>query len=89
MDLPHAAFLPEVDSAGVLKGEDDLVDDAAPDLTVSCNSRPLVVVNVAGTEDLLEGVFITFLWCPSVTVASGESTIQGYLGQAIYTYISK
>ena len=47
------------------------------------DSQPLAVVNVAGTECLLDGVFKTFLWCPSVTVASGEFTIQGYLGQAM------
>ena len=72
MDLPLAAFLPEVGSAGVLKSRDDLVDDAAPGLTVSSKYRPLVVVNVAGTNVLLEGVFKTFLWYFSVTVASGD-----------------
>ena len=50
------AFLPEVGSAGVLKGGDDLVDGAAPGLTVSNKCRPLVEVNVAGTEGLLEGI---------------------------------
>ena len=45
--------------------------------------RPLVVVNMAGTEGFLLGVFKTFLWCPSVMVASGEFTIQGYLGQVM------
>ena len=46
---------------------------------VSSKCQPLVV----GTEGLLEGVFKMFLWCPSVTVASGEFSIQGYLGQAM------
>ena len=59
------------------------MDGSTPGLTLSSKCRPLVVVNVAGTESLLEGVFKTFLWCPSVTVASGEFTIQGYLGQAM------
>ena len=35
LDLPPAAFLLEVGSAGVLKGGDNLVDGAAPCLTVS------------------------------------------------------
>ena len=75
-DLPPAAFLPEVGSAGVLKGGVDLVDNTTLGLVVSSKCRPLVVVNVAGTEGLLEGVFKTFLWCPSETVASGEFTIE-------------
>ena len=62
--LPAVAFFPLVGSAGVLKGGDDLVDSAVPDLTVSSKCQPLVVVNVAGTEGFLEGVFKTFLWCP-------------------------
>ena len=57
------------------------MDSVAPDLMVSSKCRPLVVVNVAGTKDLLEGVFKTFLWCLSVTVASGDFIIQGYLGR--------
>ena len=79
------AFLPEVGPTRVLKGRDDRVDGVALSLTVSSMFRPLVVVNVAGTEGLLERVFKTFLWCPSVTVASGEFTIRGYLGQATPT----
>ena len=47
-------------------------------LTVSSKCRPLVVVNVAGTEGLLEGVFKMFLWSTSVTVASGEFIIEGW-----------
>ena len=82
LDLSPAAFLPKAGPAGVLKSGDDLVDSAVPGLTVSSKSWPLVVVNVAGTEGL-EGVIKTFLWCLSVTVASGEFTIQAYLGQAM------
>ena len=48
-------------------------------LTVSNMCWLLVVVNVAVTEGLLEGVFKTFLWCSSIMVASGEFSIQGYL----------
>ena len=73
-------FLSEAGSAGVLKGGDNLVDGAAPGPLVSSKCRPLVVVNVAGTVCLLEGVFKTFLWCPSATVAREEFTIMGYLG---------
>ena len=76
LDLPSATFLPEVGSAGILKGGDDLVDGAAPGLTVSSKCWPLVVVNVACAKGLLEGVFKTFLWRPSVTVASGEFIIR-------------
>ena len=76
-------FLPEVDSAGVLKGGDVLVYGMVPGLTFSRKCQPLAVVNVAGTEALLQGVFKTFLWFPSVMVAGGEFNIQGFLGQAI------
>ena len=81
LSLHFAAFLPEVGSAGVFKGEDDLVDGVAPGLMVSSKCWPLVVVTVAGIEGLLEGVFKMFLWCPSVTVVCGEFTIKGNLGQ--------
>ena len=68
----------------ILEGGDSLTDDVAPG--VSSQSRPLAMVNVAGTEGLLQGVLITFLWCPSVTVASGKFALQGYLGQAMITH---
>ena len=77
------AFLPENGSVGVLKGGDNPLDDAVPGLTVSSKCRSLVVVNLAGSEGFLEGVFKMFLCCPSVMVASGEFTIQGYLGQVM------
>ena len=83
LDLPPAKFLPEIGSTGILKGRDDLADSVAPDLTVSSRCQPLVVVNVAGAEGLLEGVFKMFLWCPSVMIACGEFTIQDYLGQVV------
>ena len=83
MDLHLTAFLPDVGSAGVLKGENDLVDIAGPGLTVSSKCPPLLMVHGADTEGLLEGVFKAFLWCPSVTVAKGVFTIQGYLGQVM------
>ena len=79
VDLPPVALLPEVGSTGVFNGGDDLVDGAETGLTVSCKYGSLVVVNVAGTEGLLEGVFKTFIWYPSVMVASGEFTIQGFV----------
>ena len=59
------------------------MDDSVPGLMVSSKCRPLVVVNVAGTGGLLEEVFKTFLWFPSVTVASEEFTIQSYLEPAM------
>ena len=74
---------PEFGSAGIFKGGDDLVDSMALDLTVSSKCRPLVVVNVPGTEGLIAGLFKTFLWCPSFMIANGEFTIQGYLRQAM------
>ena len=59
----------EVGPARVIKGGDDLVDGAAPGLTVSSKCWSLVVVNVAGSKGLLKGVFKTFLWCRCVPVA--------------------
>jgi hypothetical protein len=70
--LPSIVFFLQIVPAGVLKGGDGLVDNVAPGLTVSNKYRPLVVVNVAGTEGLLEGVFEALLRCPSVTVTSGK-----------------
>jgi hypothetical protein len=60
--LPFTAFILHVVSARVLKGGDDLVDNVVPGLTVSSKYRPLVVVNVAGTEGFLEGVFEAFFF---------------------------
>ena len=74
-----------VGPAGVLKGGGDPVDGAAPGLMVSSTCRSLVVVNPADTEGPLDGVFKMFLWSLSITVASGEYTIQGYLVQAMVT----
>ena len=54
-----------------------------PGLAVSSKCRPLAVVNIAGTKGLLELVFVTLLWCPSVTVASGEFVVQHHLGEAM------
>ena len=55
----------------------------APSLAVSSKCQPLAVVNIAGTKEFLELVFVTFLWCPSVAVASGEFSVQHHLGQAM------
>ena len=42
------------------------------------------MVDVTGTEGLLETVLVAFLWCPSVAVVSGTFTIiNGNLGQAM------
>ena len=78
-NFPSAAFFP----VGVLKGGNNMVDSAAPSLKVSSKCRLLVVVNVTRTEGFLEGIFKTFLWCPSVTIACGEFTIEGYLRQTM------
>ena len=52
----------------------------APSAAVGHQSMPPAMVNVAGTERFFQGVFIMPLWCLSVTVASGELTIQDHLG---------
>ena len=80
------AFILQVLLQGILEGGGGLVDDVAPGVAVSSQSRPLAVVNVAGTEGLLQGVFVSLLWCPSVTVASGKLAIQDYLGQAMIVH---
>ena len=74
---------------GVLKDGDDLMDSVAPGLTVSIKYRPLVVVNMVSNKGHLEGVFKTFLWCPSVTVTSGKFTIQDYLGQTMVPHLQQ
>ena len=42
------------------------MDSATPGNTVSSESRPLAVVDTAGTEGLLQIIFVAFLRCPSV-----------------------
>ena len=44
----------------------------APGHTVSSKVRPLLVVIVAGGEQLLQVVLESLLWSPSLTMASGE-----------------
>ena len=41
------------------------------------------MVDVTGTEGLLETAPVAFLWCPSVAAASGRFTMHGDLGQAM------
>ena len=48
------------------------MDDVAPSVAVNSQSRPLAMVNMAGTEGLHQRVFEAPLWCPSVTVAGGK-----------------
>ena len=79
----HQAFLPQVICTGVLKGVDSLVDSATPGNTVSSESRPLAVVDTAGTQGLLQRVLVAFLGCPSVTVASREFAIPGHFAHAL------
>ena len=68
---------------GVFEGGDDTaVDGVPPGFAVCGKCRPLAMVDVTGIESiegLLETVLVTFLWCPSVTLASGKFTIQGNL----------
>lgn len=47
------------------------MDGATPGMIVNDKCRPLAEVNVEGTEGLLELLFITFLWCSSITM-TGE-----------------
>ena len=64
LDLPPVAFLPEVGLAGILNGWKNLMDGAASSQTVSSKWRRLLLVKLAGTEGLLEGVFKTFFGTP-------------------------
>ena len=68
---------------GVLKGGDNLVNDATPGLTVSCKGRPLMVVYVTVVKRLLQMVLVALLWCSYVTMASGEFAVQGNLRQTL------
>ena len=56
------------------------MDNVAPGDEVSSQSRPLAMVNVTGTKGLLQGVLVSLLWRPSVTVANRKFSIQGYFG---------
>ena len=46
----------------------------APGHMVSSMVRPLLVVDVAGSERLLQAVLESLLWSPSLTMASGKFT---------------
>lgn len=59
--FPPAEFLP-LDV--LLEGGDGLVDDVAPGEAISSQSRPVVMVSVAGREGLLQGVLLTLPWRP-------------------------
>ena len=58
-----------------------LVDCVAPGVSVSGHVRPLQALYVSHIERLLEAVFVAFLKCPSVTIASGEFAIKTTLGR--------
>ena len=59
------------------------MDCVAPSVSVSGHVRPLQAVHVTHIERLLEAVFVAFLRCPSVSMASGGFAIQDHLRQAV------
>ena len=61
-----------------------LVDCVAPGVSVSGHVRPLQALYVSHIERLLEAVFVAFLKCPSVTIASGEFAIKTTLGRPFW-----
>ena len=78
--LPPLSFFHEGGPVGVFEGGDGTaVDGVPPGFAVCGKCRPLAMVDVTGIEGLLETVLVAFLWCPSVTMASGKFTIQGNL----------
>ena len=82
-NFPPEPFVPQGGPAVALKRGDSLMDGTAPGLADSSKSGPLVVVYVAVAKRLLQTVLVPLLRCPSVTMASGEFAVQGYLGQAM------
>ena len=59
------------------------MDCVALGVSVSGHVRPLQAAYVTRIEILLEAVFVAFLKCPSVTMASGEFAIKDHLRQAV------
>ena len=57
------------------------MDCVAPGVSVSGLVRQLQVVCVSHIKRVLEAVFLAFLKCPSVTIASGEFAIKTTLGR--------
>ena len=55
----------------------------APGHTVFSKVRLLLVVDVAGSERLLQVVLESLLWSPSLTMASGEFAEQDDLWKAM------
>ena len=54
-----------------------------PGHTVSSKVRPLLVVDVAGIERLLQAVFESLLWSPSLTMGSGKFAEHDHLWKAM------
>ena len=54
----------KVDPVVVFQTGDSLVDGISPGLAISCQSRPMVVVNVTGTEGLLQVVLMMLFGGP-------------------------
>ena len=63
--VPSLSIFLEGGSTGVLGGG-------------NCPFDGVAMVDVTGTEGLLETVLIAFLWCSSVTVAGGKFTVHVY-----------
>ena len=59
------------------------MDCVAPGLTVNSKVRPLLVVDVAGGERLLQAVLESLLWSPFLTMVSVEFVVQDHLWKAM------
>ena len=54
-----------------------------PGHVVRSKVRPLLVVDVAGSEQLLQAVLESLLWSPSLTMASGKFAEHDHLWKAM------
>ena len=81
LSFPPLSFVFEGVSPVLFKLWSRLVDCVAPGVSVRDHVRPLQAVYVSHIERRLEAVFVAFLKCPSVTIASGEFAIKTTLGR--------
>ena len=69
---PSSCLLPLSEFFLSTSNSSSLVDCVAPGHTVRSKVRPLPVVDVAGSERLLQAVLESLLWSPFLTMASGK-----------------
>ena len=77
------AFVLESSPLGVFKGGDSMFIGEMPGITVLTYGGPSAIIDVTGNKGFFQTVLESFLWCPSVAIASRKSTTQYDPGKAM------